>query len=116
MANDLRNIFSWDKAIACGCQPSHYHYTADRVPLGTYEAVLGFEIWAKKIMAINCYFTITRTYQKIQLTVYCKEAGRYMLACGEIDFVSYPTQTVYVIEVRADQKKKIRFIQAQMKY
>jgi hypothetical protein len=112
MASEVRNILSWGKAIANGWQPGHYQYAAEHVPVGTYEVILDFKIWAKKVMAINCYCTIKLTGQKIQLTVYCQETGRYMLPRGEIDFTICPTQTVYLIEVHADQKKKIRFIQA----
>lgn len=115
MESEVRNVLSWGKAIAAGWQPGHYHYAAESVPVGTYEAILDFKIWAKKVMAINCYFTVKRTGQKIQLTVYCQQTGRYMLPGGAIDFTTCPIQTFYLIEVRADQKKKIRFIQALLK-
>src|SRR5688572_3285024 len=115
MQSEVRNILSWGKALDSGWQPGRYQYAAEYVPEGTYEAILDFKIWAKKVMAINCYFTIKSTGQKIQLTVYCQETGRYMLPGGAIDFTNSPTQTVYLIEVHADQKKKIRFIRAQLK-
>ena len=115
MASEVRNILSWGKAIANGWHPNHYYYATEHIPVGTYEAILDFKIWAKKVMAINCYFTVKLTRQKIQLTVYCQETGRYQLPGGAIDFTTCPTQTVYLIEVHADQKKKIRFIQALLK-
>lgn len=112
MASEVRNILSWQEAIRVGWQPGHYGFKADAVPVGRYEAILDFKIWAKKIMALNCYFTIKSTGKKIQLTVYCRETGQYRLPNCPIDFTTCPTQTIYHIEVIADQKRKIQFTHA----
>jgi hypothetical protein len=52
------NVLSWNVALEKGYEPRIYPYATEDVPLGEYEAVLNFKIWAKKAMAISCYFTI----------------------------------------------------------
>ena len=108
------NVITWKSALQLGWKPTHYPYTADQVPIGTYEVILDFKCWAKKVMAINCYFTVKDTGKKIQLTVYCREPGIYKLPNNELDFTNCRTQTVYLIEVIADQKKKVKFSNAQV--
>ena len=104
------NVLVWKDALAKGFKPGLYPY--QDVPSGEYDATLDFKIWAKKVMAINCYFTVILTGQKIQLTVFCQEAGRYKLLNSMVDFKACPTEAVYLIKVQADQKKKIRFVSA----
>lgn len=108
-----RNVLSWLQALRAGWEPGHYRYEVDYVPVGRYEVMLDFKIWAKKVMAVNCYFTVQETGAKIILTVYCRgENGQYKLANCPIDFTTCAIQTRYIIEVMADQKKKIQFVQA----
>jgi hypothetical protein len=108
------NVLSWKKAIGQGLHPGLYRY--DEVPTGEYAAVLDFKIWAKKLMAINCYFTQAETGMKIQMTVYCKEAGEYKLEGSEIDFATCPVHRCYHIKVVANQKKKMIFAGALLLY
>jgi hypothetical protein len=89
-----------------------YPYAFGEVPLGEYEAVLDFKVWAKKIMAIGCYFTQAITDKKFQLTVYCSGTGIYRIKDCPIDFTECPIGRLYRITVDADQKKKIRFVNA----
>lgn len=104
------NVLSWKLALAQGYHPECYSYLFDAVPTGEYQAVLDFKIWAKKLMAVNCYFTQATTGKKIQLTVYCNEAGVYQI--GDVNFATCPLQRIYLITVVAGQKKKIVFSNA----
>lgn len=104
------NVLAWKDALAKGLNPSLYPY-AD-VPLGEYEAVLDFKIWAKKVMRICCYFTVADTGKKIQLTVYCNEAGIYKPGNSEVNFAICEFGRRYQIKVVANQKKKIVFADA----
>ncbi len=60
------NVLSWNIALEKGLEPRLYPYTAEHVPVGKYEAVLDFKIWAKKAMGICCYFTQRNTGIKFQ--------------------------------------------------
>ena len=101
------NVFPWKDALAKGLNPGLYSYSD--VPLGEYDAILDFKIWAKKVMAINCYFTQTDTGKKIQLTVYCNEAGIYKPGKSEVNFANCEIGRTYRINVIANQKKRIVF-------
>jgi hypothetical protein len=108
-----RNVLTWLQALRAGWEPGDYHYTFDKVPVGRYLVNLDFKIWAKKVMAVNCYCTLVNSGVKICLTVYCREqSGQYRLAGGTVDFTTCPTQSCYDIEIIADQKKKIQLIRA----
>ena len=105
-----RNVLSWNAALDIGLDPRKYTYVAGEIPLGEFEAVLDFKIWAKKILAIGCYFTHAVTEQKFQLTVYCKAGvGLYRVEECSIDFTECPIGRLYRVKVIADQKKKIVF-------
>lgn len=104
------NVLSWHKALAQGYQPGLYDF--QEVSVGRYLARLDFKIWAKKVMAINCYFTQTDTGRKIQLTVYCNESGHYRLGSCAIDFLQTETGRVYQITVLAFQKRKTLLVDA----
>jgi hypothetical protein len=103
------NVLSWKQALAQGRCPASYTYLFEEIPPGEYRAMLDYKIWAKKLMAISCYFTQVTTGIKMQLTVYCNESGVYH--AGTIDFATCPVQEIYLIRV-ADQKKKIRLVHA----
>lgn len=107
------NVFAWKDALAKGYQPGLYSY--NEVPLGEYDAILDFKIWAKKVMAINCYFTEVLTGKKILLTVFCNEAGVYKVGSSEINFANCDIGIVYRINVMANQKKRIVFADAVLK-
>lgn len=104
MAN---NVLTWKAALAGGFEPRLYSYTD--VPVGIYAAHLDFKIWAKKIVAVSCYFTQIDTGSKIQLTVYCNEKGIYQVGNSAINFASCATGRIYRVHVIANQKKKIVF-------
>ena len=106
------NVLSWKDALAKGFNPSLYPYLD--VPVGEYDATLDFKIWAKKVMAISCYFTQHVTGKKIQLTVYCNEAGLYKAGNSEINFAACEIGRMYRIEVIANQKKKVVFAHAEL--
>lgn len=101
------NVLTWSNALAKGFNPGSYSYSD--VPLGDYNARLDFKIWAKKVMAISCYFTRTDSENKIQLTVYCNEAGIYKPGISEVNFANCEIGRTYRIKVIANQKKKIVF-------
>ena len=109
-----RNVLSWDVALRNGFKPHLYTYAFDAIPLGECEAMLDFKIWAKKIMAVGCYFTHAATEQKFQLTVYCSGTGLYRIKDCPIDFTECPVGRLYKVKVIADQKKKIVFKGAEL--
>lgn len=106
------NVFAWKDALAKGYQPGLYSYS--EVSLGEYDAILDFKIWAKKVMAISCYFTQVEAGKKIQLTVYCNEAGIYKPDNSEVNFANCEIGRTYRIKVVANQKKKIVFENAKL--
>lgn len=109
------NVMTWDEAIKKGYEPKLYPFSFEDVPLGTYEAMLDFKIWAKKIMAIGCYFTQNGTGQKFQVTVYCiRNAGVYKIENCETDFVQCSVEKMYEVCVCAGEKKKILFKRARL--
>lgn len=85
-----------------------YPYATEHVPLGEYEAVLDFKIWAKKAMAICCYFTQKETGLRFQLTVYRRQKDeQYRVDNGDIDFKVCPVNTVYLICVNLNVNKRL---------
>jgi hypothetical protein len=104
-----RNVLSWSVAVKSGFEMRLYPYAFEEVPLGEYEAVLDFKVWAKKIMAIGCYFTHALSGKRFQLTVYCKGTGLYKIEGSTIDFTECPIKRKYRLKVDADQKKRIVF-------
>lgn len=60
----MRNVYSWFQAINDGYNPNEYSHVG--VPVGTYRATLDFKIWAKKVSAITCYFTIKENEKKFK--------------------------------------------------
>lgn len=101
------NVLSWNVALEKGHEPRLYPYNAEHVPIGVYEAELDFKIWAKKAMAICCYFTQRDTGIKFQLTVYRRQIDeRYMIDGSTIDFKVCPANAVYLITVNLNGKQK----------
>ncbi len=104
------NVLSWHVALERGCEPRLYPYATAHVPLGTYEAVLDFKIWAKKAMAICCYFTQKATGIQFQLTVYRRQKDKlYRLEEGNVDFRVCPVNSVYIITVTRNGKQQVAF-------
>jgi len=102
-----RSVLSWNVALEKGYEPRLYPYATDHVPLGEYEAILDFKIWAKKAIAICCYFTQKDTGIRFQLTVYRRQKDElYRLDEGDIDFKVCPVNTVYFISVNMNGKQK----------
>ena len=94
------NVLSWLIALERGYEPRFYPYATPHVSLGTYEAVLDFKIWARKAMAICCYFMQRETGVKFQLTVYQRTDDKsYRLEEGDVDFRVCPVNNVYIIKV-----------------
>lgn len=111
------NVLSWNIALVNGYQPKLYPYITEHVPLGVYEAVLDFKIWAKKAMAICCYFTQKDTGKKFQLSVYRRQKEElYRLDESDIDFKVCPVDTVYLITVDLNGKQKSAFKNAVLLY
>lgn len=98
-------VLSWSAALRNGFQPGLYPYQAEQVPQGACEAILDAKIWAKKVMAICCYFTERGTGRKFQLTVYCnRQTGLYRIQGSELDFTQCPVGCVYALKVLFDPK------------
>ena len=108
------NVLSWNIAIEKGLNPSLYPYTAEHIPVGEYDAILEFKIWAKKIMGVCCYFTQTRTGKRLQLTVYRQpQTKMYTLDnCSEINFAESPVGCPYHLIVFISERGRIVFEKA----
>ncbi len=99
------NVLAWNEALRKGYSPRLYVYTPGRVPTGEFEAVLDYKIWAKKVMAINCYFSQLATGYKFQLTVYFNLSSKgYYINSGDVDFSSCAIGKVYYLIVWLDIK------------
>ncbi len=100
------NVLSWNVALEKGLEPRLYPYTAEHVPVGKYEAVLDFKIWAKKAMGICCYFTQRNTGIKFQLTVYRRQKDKlYMIDESDLDFKVCSDNASYLICVNLNGKQ-----------
>ena len=109
----MRNVLTWNIAIEKGFEPKLYPYTAEHIPVGEFEAILDYKIWARKVMAICCYFTQTETGKKFQLTVYRQPASKtYTLNDGAINFAESPIGCHYNISVFINDKGRIVFEKA----
>ncbi len=106
------NVLSFHAAKHKDLDTGLYAFKAMDVPIGTVSAVLDFKLWAKKIMAVNCYFTELVTGRKFTLTVYYETYG-YRLGAAGIDFSTCPTGVVYVIAIQC-REGKTKFIRAEV--
>lgn len=104
------NVLAWNVALEKGHEPRLYPYATEEVPLGVYEAVLDFKIWAKKAMGIGCYFTQKETGMKFQITVYRRQKDKaYLLEEGAVDFRVCPVNAAYLVTVQLNGKQNIAF-------
>ncbi len=72
--------------------------------------MLDFKIWAKKAMAVCCYFTQKDTGIKFQLTVYRRQKDeQYMIDESDIDFKVCAFNAAYLITVILSGKQKAVF-------
>ena len=101
------NVLSWNVALEKGYEPRLYPYATEDIPLGEYEAVLDFKIWAKKVMAVCCYFSQKNDGIKFQLTVYRRKKDElYMVEGSCVDFKTCPTNVDYLISVNYNGVQK----------
>lgn len=104
------NVMSWGVALEKGYEPRLYPFTIEHVPLGEYEALLDFKIWAKKTMGICCYFTQKETRIKFQLTVFRRPKDKlYMIKGCDLDFTVCAANALYLISVGLNGKQNITF-------
>jgi len=105
-----KNVLTWNQALSMGRHPGLYPFIATLVPIGKFEAVLDFKVWAKKAIGICCCFTQTQTGRKFQVTVYRRQRDkRYMLEGSEIDFSTADTGCNYRVWIDFNGKGKIAF-------
>lgn len=110
------NVLSWHVALEQGYEPRLYPYAAADVPVGVYEADLHFKIWAKKAMAICCYFRQKDTGVRFQLTVYRRHEDKlYRLEEGLIDFRVCPVNKAYVITIVRNGRENVTLKSALIK-
>lgn len=105
------NVMSWNPALEIGLEPRNYSYYIKDIPLGEYEAILDFKIWAKKAVGISCYFTRVDTGQKFQLTVFRRQDNR-QYTLQEVDFRSSPIGVTYKLSVAINSKNNIKLSSA----
>jgi hypothetical protein len=102
-----RNVLSWKACLEKGYEPRLYPFNLDNIPAGIYNARLDFKIWAKKTMAVVCYFTLMDTGQKCCLSVFrTKGDEQYILPGGDIDFATCPIEIIYRISITYNAKGK----------
>jgi len=103
-------VLTWKMAIEHGYNPSEYSYDGDDFPLGEFEAILEFKIWAKNTMGISCYFIEKHTGKKFRLTVFRQPATKaYTLDSGGKSFVESPVNCNYLLKVSRSNKGRIIF-------
>lgn len=95
------NVFTWNEALGKGYSPWLYGYTTGEVPTGKLDAVLDYKIWAKKLMAINCYFTQVSNGRKFQITVYYNHSSKGYYIDG-IDFSNCLNAVIYFLIISRD--------------
>lgn len=91
------NVLSWTKALNMGFNPSAYPYQTSAIPIGEFTAVLDFKIWAKKVIAIACYFTLPDANVRFQVTIYHRTGIGYKIAKEGVDFTTCKTGKAYRI-------------------
>ena len=111
--NDIINVVSWTSALRNNFSPCDYTFNPDEIPVGTITVRLDCKIWAKQVMAINCYFTATDYDKKFQLTVFCNfKNGTYKLPGSAINFATCPLNNEYDIDIRCGPHKRITMFTA----
>ena len=103
----MKNVMTWRQAVDNGYTERVAEYSYENIPVGSFRASLDFKIWAKKVMGINCFFTIKETGQKILLTAFCKEEGVYRI--GRVDVTTCVVNRDYKISITLNQKEKVVF-------
>jgi len=106
-------VLTWKMAIENGYNSSLYAFDGNDIPLGEYEAILEFKIWAKNTMGISCYFVQKNTGKKFRLTVFRQPATKaYTLDSGGMSFVESPVNCEYLLRVSRNDKRRIVFEKA----
>ncbi len=96
----MSNVYSFNQVVELGIERRDYPFKKDMVLTAVFKAKLDFKIWSKSQSAINCYFTVEETGDKILVAVYrTKDDEEYKLPNCEIDFRECPIDTVYNITV-----------------
>lgn len=110
------NVYSFNQALENQCEPREYSYQQEDLPTGTFVATLDFKIWAKKAMAVNCYFTHKETGKKFLVSVYRRPMPLedYLLPECDLDFRFCPIKQDYEITIEPNGKGKLRFTFAQL--
>ncbi|MEP6749413.1 MAG: hypothetical protein ABJB86_16880 [Bacteroidota bacterium] len=102
-----RNVMSWNIALDKGFEPRLYPYGPVNIPEGYYDARIDFKIWAKKTMAVVCYFSIEAINEKCCLSVFRMQATKaYKIRGCDIDFTTCPTGRIYKIRIGYNGKNK----------
>jgi len=103
----MKNVKFWKEAVEAGFDPGAYPYVAEKIPMGSVEAVLDAKIWAKQQMGIGCYFSRVGTGERFLLTVYRdRRDQRYRIKDCPIDFACCPVGAGYVYQLEVDVNGK----------
>lgn len=108
-------VLGFFPALEAGYEPKNYSFYKEDVPNGNYLAKLDFMLWSKTFMAINCFFTMKDSGQKISLSVY-KKAGiddLYLAGETEIRFVSFGTMCLLTVESNQNSKPVLKDVVVQ---
>ena len=104
--NRETTVLEFFPALEAGHEPKNYSYYKEDVPLGVYKAKLDFMLWSKTYVAINCFFTILDSNQKISLSVYKKtgEEDLFMAGETEMSYVRFGSDMVLTVESNQNGK------------
>jgi len=98
------NVLSWKQALEKGFMPLAYDYRLEQVPKEWLDATLDFKIWAKKVLAINGYFSVQETGIRIQLSIYLSKEQTYRVGSSLVDFYRCPLGRTYRIHIGVNGK------------
>lgn len=91
------NVLSWRQAFDEGLNPSIYPYKSDQVPIGEITVVLDFKIWAKKVIGIDCYFSVPEGTNRFRITIFYSSSNGYRTDKEGVDFSCCETGKLYRI-------------------
>ena len=97
----MKNVESWKLALEKGFDPRSYTYDPAKIPVGAFEAILDFKIWAKQAMGVGCYFSQKESGYRFVLTVYRDRLNQeYRIKDCPIDFTVCAIGVTYALRVK----------------
>jgi len=101
------NVIGWKQIISSDVDLWGYVWQTENIPVGEYEAVMDFKVWAKNVTGIHCYFRIVESDKLIKLTLFRLKDSSYRLDNGKVDFRNCPIGAIYWIKTALNGKGNI---------